>query len=616
MISTSSTIRLIRAWQVGVLIAAFLLTLGTAPSELAAQSSLDYASGVNFAVPLPTSPQKAVVSEAPPFPGVNITVNSPTAGAQNETTIAINPNSPTNLIGGANDYRTGDSRCGRYFSTNDGSTWTDLGPFPLFTAATDPSNTAFTTAGDPGVAFDANGHAYYLCMYFTRTGPGDNTQFVHKSNDGGATWSPPVQVSSANARSHFDDKGHIAVDNKSFTANRGNVYVAWARLDQAQIRFARSTNGGVSFDPDIVVRTGTVQGANIAVGIDGAVYVAWWELSGANSLINIARSTDGGLTFGAVNTIRTFAGIGPVRPLSRVNSFPVIATDASDANLIYAVWAENPAGNDDSDIGFARSTNGGNTWGAPIRINDDVNPTGDFNSQFFPWMAVDPIDGSINVVWYDDRLDPNHTDNTPLVDLFFASSYDHGLSFSINKRVSTQSSNTTANFGPAPNDFFGDYNAITAYAGVAYPLWTDSRTGDQDVMTTQIAGADLAILKTADRVVVAPGQDLFYTLTIRSNSSNKVTNVVVTDTLPAGVTFLVATDSCVESPRGTLTCSLDDLAAGKTVSFIIKVVVDAHIRDSTTITNMATVTSDQPDPDQTNNTAQVTTIVEKREVHR
>ena len=53
---------------------------------------------------------------------------------------------------------------------------------------------------------------------------------------------------------------------------------------------------------------------------------------------------------------------------------------------------------------FARSTDGGNTWGAAIRVNDDVNPAGDFHSQFFPWMAVDPIDGSINVVWYDDRL--------------------------------------------------------------------------------------------------------------------------------------------------------------------------------------------------------------------
>ena len=65
-----------------------------------------------------------------------------------------------------------------------------------------------------------------------------------------------------------------------------------------------------------------------------------------------------------------------------------------------------------------------------------------------------------------------------------------------------------------------------------------------------------------------------------------------------------------------MTGTIGDLAAGKTVSFIIKVSVDAHIRASTTITNIASVTSDQQDPDQTNNTAKVTTIVEKREVRR
>jgi uncharacterized repeat protein (TIGR01451 family) len=116
--------------------------------------------------------------------------------------------------------------------------------------------------------------------------------------------------------------------------------------------------------------------------------------------------------------------------------------------------------------------------------------------------------------------------------------------------------------------------------------------------------------------VVPPGEELFYTLTVRNNSPDNATDIVVTDTLPAGVTFIIATDTCVESPPGTLTCDLGDLAAGKTVSFVIKVLVDAHIRDSTTITNIATVTSDQQDPDQTNNTAKVTTIVEKREVRR
>ena len=127
---------------------------------------------------------------------------------------------------------------------------------------------------------------------------------------------------------------------------------------------------------------------------------------------------------------------------------------------------------------------------------------------------------------------------------------------------------------------------------------------------------DLAIFKTANQVVVEPGEDLFYTLTVSNRGPDNATDVVVTDTLPDRVTFVVATDACVEGPSGMLTCRLGDLAAGKTVTFIIKVVVDDHIRDSITITNRATVTSAQLDPDNTNNTAKVTTIVEKEKRHR
>jgi hypothetical protein len=95
------------------------------------------------------------------------------------------------------------------------------------------------------------------------------------------------------------------------------------------------------------------------------------------------------LTGGTDHTIRTLTGTTfSVRPLTRVNSFPVIATDRISVNILYAVWAENPSGDDDSDIMFARSTDGGNTWSSPIRVNDDVNAVGDFNSQFFPWMAA------------------------------------------------------------------------------------------------------------------------------------------------------------------------------------------------------------------------------------
>src|SRR5215470_12265276 len=107
----SCTNRVIGFWQ----IAALLFVLLGMSALAAAQGMPPYASGVFFAVPVPSSQGPAALGAAPPFAGANITVNSPLAGSQNETSIAINPNNPSNLIGGSNDYRHADSQCGRYF---------------------------------------------------------------------------------------------------------------------------------------------------------------------------------------------------------------------------------------------------------------------------------------------------------------------------------------------------------------------------------------------------------------------------------------------------------------------------------------------------------------------
>jgi uncharacterized repeat protein (TIGR01451 family) len=171
---------------------------------------------------------------------------------------------------------------------------------------------------------------------------------------------------------------------------------------------------------------------------------------------------------------------------------------------------------------------------------------------------------------------------------------------------------------------WGDYSSMTVDPVDSCTFWYTSMYGgpggDND-WRTQIGAfrfptcnpADLAVFKRANRDVVQPGEDIFYTITVVNNGPDKATNVIVTDTLPTGVTFILDTDDCVNNPPGTLMCQLGDLAAGKTVSFVIKAVV--NVRSSTTISNNANVTSEQEDPDDTNNTANVTTIVEKRK-HR
>lgn len=128
-------------------------------------------------------------------------------------------------------------------------------------------------------------------------------------------------------------------------------------------------------------------------------------------------------------------------------------------------------------------------------------------------------------------------------------------------------------------------------------------------MTTQVGGADLAITKTARSTTVAAGAQLLYDVTVTNNGPTVAFNVVVTDTLPAGVSYQGSTDTCTEGPVGTLTCQAGNLAPGNSVTFSIQVLVNSSVPPGTTLTNTAAVTSDQTDPVSSNNTATAAVIV-------
>ncbi len=169
---------------------------------------------------------------------------------------------------------------------------------------------------------------------------------------------------------------------------------------------------------------------------------------------------------------------------------------------------------------------------------------------------------------------------------------------------------------------WGDYSAMTVDPVDDCTFWyTQHVAAGAGGRATAIAsfrfdycGTDLAIEKSASPSPVTAGTQLLYTVTVTNNGPDDATGVTVVDNLPAGVTYVTDTDSCVQGPPGTLTCSLGNLAAGAVASFEIKVLVLAGLTATsgpTTITNTATVSADQADPDLTNNAASLTTLVEE-----
>ena len=180
------------------------------------------------------------------------------------------------------------------------------------------------------------------------------------------------------------------------------------------------------------------------------------------------------------------------------------------------------------------------------------------------------------------------------------------------------------NYGPTPDDpephwykfdFDGETGAVVQDNEVTLHL-VDGGRGDHDLtedgkITTEgapvLAFAELfiSVADSPDPVFVA--EDVTYTLVVSNGGPSQATGVVVTDTLPADVAFVSASEGCSES-GGVVTCEVGDMAFGASVTLTITVEPE-EAAGGTSITTVATVAGNQEDPDETNNSAPAATEV-------
>jgi hypothetical protein len=402
-----------------------------------------------------------------------VRVTAPDAIDPAEVAIAINPKNPDNLVGAS--FQTGrppQPRAGSYtYVTMDGGkTWKTVAP-------QDPQD---FVQGDDALAFGSDGVAYHVHLSFDgirvpRPQRAESGIITSASGDGGLTWNNPVPaINHVNSVTPFEDKPGIVTDNAAGSPFKGNVYLAWTRFDvygshdpecHTHIYFSRSTDGGKTFAMpfrisemagDCIDSDNTVEGAVPAVGPKGEVYVVW---AGPAGLV-FDKSTDGGLTFGKDRVIGPMPGGWdfPMSGLDRANGMPVTGVDLSAGphrGTLYVNWIDERNG--DPDVFVASSSDGGATWSAPVRVNDD--PVRNGKAQFFTWMAVDPVDGSVNTVFYDRR----DTEGTRTA-LTMARSVDGGRTF-VNYKIEQEP------FACNEKVFFGDYSSIAAYDGRVVPIF-------------------------------------------------------------------------------------------------------------------------------------------------
>lgn len=384
----------------------------------------------------------------------NVRVSAAGTSSPNETSIAINPLNPDVVVAGSNISYL-------YWSTNRGATWQQK-----------QMTSTLGVWGDPCLIYDHRGYLYYGHLSNPTVGYWIDRIVVQRSTNNGTTWNDGAGVGLTPPKNQ--DKEWLAADYHS-PLYKGNIYMAWTEFDNygsgaisdsSRILFSRSTDAGLTWmqavkisdrSGDCIDEDNTVEGAVPAVGPNGEVYVAW---TGPYGLL-FDKSLDGGQTFGPDKFVAPHPGGWDfnIPGIYRCNGLPITVCDTSRSphrGNIYINWSDQGSGSGNTDVYIVRSTDGGDTWSQPIRVNDDNTS----RHQFFNWMTVDQATGVLYCVFYDRR---NTTLNN--TDVYVARSADGGLTWQ-NFKVSETS------FSSSSSVFFGDYSGITAYQGRVYPIWT------------------------------------------------------------------------------------------------------------------------------------------------
>jgi hypothetical protein len=420
---------------------------------------------------------------------VQVTHDTSTNNARSESSIAINPNNPDQIVAASKKFaniHTYDFTLATEYSTDGGQTWHASPALALPAGA--------TVMTDPTLAWDDSNNVFLVGL----TGynpPTWNTIgiVIYKSSDRGATWSAPNPIHN----SPNDDKQWAAGDTHPQSPFHGHVYTVW---DNNGIAFARTTDHGTTWTgtsgaaAGVQIAPGNTVYPEITVSDNGTVYVVSTD---AQSLVAMLVSTDGGGSFHSAPNPAT--GITTLEAaLPAVDRFPELPggtfrvisdpTVAAYGDIILVAWSDYREGA--ARIYYVRSVDGGSTWSTPSGQRLDTATVPSDLHHIMPQMVVDQL-GVFGCVYYEFGPKPKKS----LIDVVLSLSADEGVTFG-RSVLTTQPWDPTIDAPWAHGDprvtFIGDYMGLDASPQGFQPVWTDTRTGIQELFTTTVP-ADLGL---------------------------------------------------------------------------------------------------------------------------
>ncbi|MBK8382027.1 MAG: sialidase family protein [Ignavibacteria bacterium] len=406
----------------------------------------------------------------------------PRAGSyQSEVIICRHPLNPLIMFGSSNAINNTGTLFiseGVYVTTNGGVNW--------FGSDTLQGAPIGNHGGDPGPTIDKNGVIIMSHLGYSTSG-----MFANYSSNNGATWSSTYTIASGS-----QDKNFATTDDAPSSPYYGRSYVVWSlfSVSNPPIAISYTANGGVSWSAAAQINTSVAghysQGCDARVGPNGEVYVVWaapnTAAANVEDFAGFAKSVNGGVTWTVTNNAYDMNGIRgsfPTKNNIRTNGFTRIDVDRSGGprnGWIYVVASEKnlaPAGSD-PDVVLHKSTDGGVSWSAGVRVNQDALNNGKY--QFFPAIRVDEI-GGVNIVYYDDRNTASDSS-----EIYMSRSIDGGTTFTDLLVSDHRFQPKTISVSGLATGYMGDYIGVTSGNGKIWPLWMDDKSGISQAWTTSI----------------------------------------------------------------------------------------------------------------------------------
>ena len=463
---------------------------------------------------------------------------------QAEPSIAVNPENPLNVVAAYQSGRRangGDATNGYATSFDGGATWTH-GELPNLTTQIEPKG-SFERASDAVVAFGPGNLVYANSLVFDQdTSNGLRSGMaVNVSKDGGRTWSPPV-VFQDDMLGGTNDKNWIVVDQSDAPGHhKGRVYVVWDRVAPVVYQYCdancdQRANWLPTFDTlSGLVFPGQGIGAYPVVMDNGGLGIVIGTITegvhtqpdepevSASNQVFISAPTAGQTPFPAplqfLPPIQIASDKSNGTEAQRASDgLPAAAEDPAHGTL-YAVWDDGRFRTDEvNDAVISRSTDNGQTWSAPTRVNP--GPKNDKVNHYNVTVAVG-TDGKVYVDYRQRDQSGTAPLFTPTIETYHQQSSDGGRTWTQPLLVDSVPSNAYHDAFSRDGSFEGDYNQTASVGGYTYVTRAKGRPA--------FAGEPPALTKASDTTVALTDKGLGH-----QHQSNWVALVRDAITTPGG----------------------------------------------------------------------------------